>query len=279
MKGPRHVGWLLWLAAAWAVSAQPVIISEFMASNSRTLADEDGSYEDWIEIANTGGSTVNLAGWYLTDTPANLTKWQFPATNIGSGQFIVVFASNKDRRVPGTNLHTNFRLSADGEYLALVQPDGTTIASEFSPLFPPQAPDVSYGVAVVSTAVSLLAPGAAGRFLVPRDATLGTNWVLPGFNDATWSNVTTGVGFDTNQSPAITNLLGSNVGALMRGSNSTAYLRLPFVVTNAADFDGLLLRMTYDDGFVAYLNGTVVASRNAPGPPSAGGTIANSVAD
>ena len=269
----------LWVAAAGLSGAESVIISEFMASNTRTLADENGSYEDWIEISNTGDTGVNLGGWYLTDDVTTLTKWQFPATNIGPGQFIIVFASGKDRRIPGTNLHTNFKLSAGGEYLALVKPDGSSIASEYAPLFPPQAQDVSYGVAVVSSPVTLLAPGAAGRFLVPRDGALGTNWVLPAFNDATWSNVTTGVGFDTNQSPVITNLLGSDVGARMRGSNSSAYLRVPFVVTNAADFDGLTLRMFYDDGFVAYLNGTVVASRNAPGPASAGGNFANSASD
>src|SRR3954453_13888019 len=112
------------LLLAKAASAD-VIMPEFMASNSRTLKDEDNSFEDWIEIANNGTSVVNLGGGYLTDTASHLKKWQFPSTNLNSGGFLVVFASNKDRRVAGAPLHTNFRLSTGGEYLALVKPAGT----------------------------------------------------------------------------------------------------------------------------------------------------------
>ncbi len=125
----------------------PPYISEFMASNTRTLADENGDYSDWIEIYNPGSLTVNLEGWYLTDTTNDLTQWRFPATNLAGGGFLLVFASEKNRQVPGARLHTNFRLSTDGEYLALVKPDGVTIASEFRPAFPGQVPDVSFGFA------------------------------------------------------------------------------------------------------------------------------------
>ena len=122
-------------------------ISEFMASNTRILADETGQFPDWIEIYNPGAAAVNMAGWSLTDNANNLTKWIFPATNLPSGGFMVVFASGNNRRVPGAPLHTSFSLSASGEYLGLVKPDGVTIVSEFRPAFPGQVPDVSYGVA------------------------------------------------------------------------------------------------------------------------------------
>lgn len=113
--------------------AQPgLLISEFMASNTRILADEDGEFSDWIEIHNPGANTVNLDGWFLTDATNDLTKWRFPATNLNAGGYLVVFASNKDRRIPGARLHANFRLTSSGEYLALVQPDGTNIASTFA---------------------------------------------------------------------------------------------------------------------------------------------------
>ena len=125
----------------------PPYISEFMASNTRTLADENGDYSDWIEIYNPNPTPVSLDGWFLTDSTNDLTKWRFPATNIAGGGFLVVFASQKDRRTPGTRLHTNFRLSAEGEYLALVRDDGNTIASEFQPVFPSQVPNVSFGFA------------------------------------------------------------------------------------------------------------------------------------
>ncbi len=99
--------------------ARPIVaqvwISEFMTAGS-ALKDEDGSTPDWIEIWNTDGSTVNLNGWHLTDKTGNLTKWTFPATNVASGQFLVVFASGKNRAVAGAPLHTNFKLSSSGEY-------------------------------------------------------------------------------------------------------------------------------------------------------------------
>ena len=122
-----------------------VTLNEFMAVNTRTLVDQDREYSDWIELYNAGSQPVNLAGWYLTDAKGNLAKWAFPSTPIASGGFVIVFASGKDRAVPGQELHASFKLGSDGGYLALVEPDGTTIASEFAPAYPRQFGDVSYG--------------------------------------------------------------------------------------------------------------------------------------
>ena len=131
------------LSAAPARS-QP-FISEFLASNSRILADVDGDFTDWIEIQNPANSATNLAGWYLTDNPANLTKWRIPPVNIPARGFLLVFASGKDRTNAAAQLHANFSLSAGGEFLALVQPNGTSIATQFTPEYPDQAADISYG--------------------------------------------------------------------------------------------------------------------------------------
>ncbi len=120
-----------------------VIISEFVASNDFTLFDEDGDDEDWLELYNDGLNPVDLTGWHLTDDAAELDQWTFPAVTIDPNEYLVVFASKKDRTSP--NLHTNFSLSAGGEYLALVMPDGVTIADEFSPEYPSQSTDISYG--------------------------------------------------------------------------------------------------------------------------------------
>ncbi len=122
------------------------LISEFMASNKTTLADEDGDFSDWVEIRNPDGTAVSLAGWYLTDNAKKKTKWAFPAVTIPANGYLVVFASGKDRRVTTGNIHTNFSLDADGEYLGLVKPDGTTIASEYAATYPPQVTDMSYGI-------------------------------------------------------------------------------------------------------------------------------------
>lgn len=147
-------------------------LSEFMAKNT-TLGDEDGTFSDWIEIRNAGPCPVNLDGWSLTDNAAQLTKWRFPATNIAAGQYLVVWASDKNRRIPGLPLHTSFKLSDDGEYLGLVRADGSTIAAHYSPTFPPQLSDVSFGLPSDRSTNSFLAwptPGAANS--------PGTNFVV-----------------------------------------------------------------------------------------------------
>lgn len=133
------------LSLGGSVKAEP-IISEIMASNVKSLADDDGAFSDWIEIFNPDPLPVDLGGWYLTDNASAKTKWQFPAVTLNSGGTLVVFASNKNRRDPSRLLHTNFALSAGGEYMGLIKPDGATVASEFAPTFPAQFDDVSYGL-------------------------------------------------------------------------------------------------------------------------------------
>src|SRR5262245_54956071 len=74
-------------------AAEPVTITEFAASNANGLRDENGDTSDWIELFNGGTTNVNLNGWFLTDSPDNLTKWRLPATNLGPNLFLIVFAS------------------------------------------------------------------------------------------------------------------------------------------------------------------------------------------
>ncbi len=130
--------------AAGSLRAEPVI-SEFMASNRATLVDADGEFSDWIEIHNPDPVAVDLSGWALTDTAGSPFKWRFPAVAVPAGGYLVVFASNKNRAVPEAELHTNFALSAGGEYLALIRPDGSA-AFAYAPSFPAQKDDVSYGL-------------------------------------------------------------------------------------------------------------------------------------
>ncbi len=124
--------------------ADPVI-TEFMAANSANLRDDDGAFSDWIELHNPDPFPVNLEGWYLTDSASNTTKWRLPGVTLPADGYLVVFASNKNRSDPSSPLHTNFALSAGGEYLGLIKPDGTTVASEFAPEYPSQQDNVSFG--------------------------------------------------------------------------------------------------------------------------------------
>ena len=120
------------------------LIAEFQAINNSTLIDEDGDFSDWIEIRNPQVQPVSLAGWHLTDDLRDLTKWQFPAdVTIDGHDQLLVFASGKNRVAgPQAQLHTNFRLSGNGESLALVRPDGVSIVQSYAP-YPAQVANQS----------------------------------------------------------------------------------------------------------------------------------------
>ncbi len=122
-----------------------LVLTELMAVADENRRDEDGAPSDWLEIANTGSQPQSLLGHYLTNNRNNLTQWEFPDVDIGAGSYLVIYASAKDRT--GQELHTSFALDRDGEYLALVAPDGVTVVSEIAPQYPEQFEGVSYGVA------------------------------------------------------------------------------------------------------------------------------------
>ena len=129
-----------------------VVITEFMADNDGTLTDEDGDYSDWIELHNNGTDPVDLDGWFLFDD-SDALGWRFPASVLGAGEFMVVFASGKDRARAGGELHASFRLDSSGEYLGLYQPDRVSVVAEYAPGFPPQREDYSYGLEMEGGAV------------------------------------------------------------------------------------------------------------------------------
>ncbi|HVR76403.1 MAG TPA: lamin tail domain-containing protein, partial [Planctomycetota bacterium] len=125
-----------------------LVIGELLASNGNGLRDEDGEASDWIEIENRGKLVVNLSGWSLTDDRTEPGKWTFPEVSIGPGEFLVIFASGKDRRPSfGGILHLSFKLSAAGEYLGLYTPESPRqVLHEFAAQFPEQRRDISYGL-------------------------------------------------------------------------------------------------------------------------------------
>jgi hypothetical protein len=105
---------IIFCASFAPVSAQ-VVINEYSVSNLGTIQDNYEEYEDWIELYNKGGFTVNIGGFYLSDQPDAPLRWQFPAgTTIPSGGYLLVWASGRDE-VLGGNYHTNFRLSQTKE--------------------------------------------------------------------------------------------------------------------------------------------------------------------
>ncbi|MEE8575999.1 MAG: lamin tail domain-containing protein, partial [candidate division Zixibacteria bacterium] len=194
------------LAANWQDIRTHLVISELMARNSTTLLDGDGQSSDWIEIYNPTDSAVVLDDWYLTDSSANLTMWQFPnGLKIEPGDFLIVFASGKTYELyphnypyvdPAGYYHTNFNLDKEpGEYLALLASDGQTVVHEYTPEYPLQLPDISYGLPQHAT--NLVPIGATASYHVPTsdNAALGTDWTAVDFNDSAWGTGETTIGF------------------------------------------------------------------------------------
>ncbi|MCO6477016.1 MAG: CotH kinase family protein [Phaeodactylibacter sp.] len=123
-------------------SAAPLAINEFMASNGRTITDEAGEYEDWVEIYNYGAEAVYLGSRYLSDNPDNPGKWQFPDIWIQPGEFLLIWCDDDEDQGP---LHTTYKLDADGEYIGIFD----EAANNYAPIdgleFGEQAADQAIG--------------------------------------------------------------------------------------------------------------------------------------
>ncbi len=284
---PRPFLCLIVLVLSLAVVRQAkaqVYISEILADNQvNSLVDEDADHSDWMELWNSGASAVSLNGWYLTDNSGDLHKWRFPvatpAVTLAAGGRLIVWASNKDRRLAVNKLHTNFRLSKSaGSFLALVQADGLTIAHSFT--YPQQVQDIAYGIVAQTQYQILVAPGADGKAKVPLSAAdmpvsapvNASDWRHQDFNDGAWQAGQTGFGYDTLNAYGSLIGPGGDLQAAMNGINSTALIRIPFNVTAPASIAALRLSMKYDDGFNCYLNGNLIQSS------SSGGTAWNAAA-
>ncbi|NLH41465.1 MAG: hypothetical protein GX448_06460, partial [Planctomycetes bacterium] len=128
-----------------AADSPALLINEVMASNSVSGKDAQGDYDDWIELHNPGAVAVDAGGLYLTDNPAQPTKWQIPAnrptlTVIPPKGYLVIWADGEPAE---TGLHAAFQLSADGDQVALFAADGVTLIDRVE--FSQQRTDVSYG--------------------------------------------------------------------------------------------------------------------------------------
>lgn len=157
---------LLWAAlapAAHADTSLPLQINEVMGSNDGFLKDGDDDSPDWIEIRNPNTTDVPLSGYRLADES---NVWIFPEQTLPAGQVLLVFASGKDRRVPGAPLHTSFSIRGEGELLQLLTPEGTVTDSV--PASVPYPDNVSYGRATGGGAFGYFrtpTPGAANGAL------------------------------------------------------------------------------------------------------------------
>jgi len=156
-------------AANQQQASKPLVINELMASNSSTIQDQQGQYDDWIEIYNFGSSAINIGGMYLTDDLSTPTKWRIPennpsATTIPAHGYLLIWADND---TADSGLHANFKLDAGGEEIGLYDSsatgiDGSTLIDSIT--FGKQTSDFSYG----------RFPDAADNWRIFPTATAGT---------------------------------------------------------------------------------------------------------
>ncbi|MDG2122662.1 MAG: cadherin domain-containing protein, partial [Verrucomicrobiales bacterium] len=178
--------------------------------------------------------------WGTSDGGDSINTWQ-NTTSVGTGTVGNGYSLNLTGLNPGTTYFFNF-LGTNG--------GGTTASATRS---------------FTTTAVpadTLVAASAPATALVPTDASLGTSWLSASFDDSSWNTGRTGAGYETGN--GYQNLIDLDLESTMFEKNPSAYIRIPFAAPRALDYDTLTLRMQYDDGFVAYLNGIEIARRNAP---------------
>lgn len=118
-------------------------ISEIMPSNTYTIKDNDNEYSDYIEIYNGYNNAINLKNFMLSDNEYKTNKWAFPDITIDSNEYLIIYASGKDKCDLETKIcHTNFKLSSDGETITLTD-DANNILSKIS--YEKTSNDIAFG--------------------------------------------------------------------------------------------------------------------------------------
>ena len=147
-----------------------VLINEIQASNSETVFDEDGDAGDWIELYNAGNETVLLEGYGLSDDYEQPFQWIIPDISITPGDYLLIWATGKDRTDESSPLHTNFSINREGEEVLLTHPDGQLL-DEIPPTSIPR--DLSYG----------RYPDGSDQFYFFDEPTPGSPNTDPGFSE------------------------------------------------------------------------------------------------
>lgn len=128
------------ITATGGITAGDIVINEFMASNDATVTDQDGDYDDWIELYNNSGSAIDISGYQLSDDGTDLSLFTFPSgTTLQPNSYIVVWA---DKDVSQSGYHADFKISAGGETIYLTDASQTIIDSV---AFGTQTTDVAFG--------------------------------------------------------------------------------------------------------------------------------------
>jgi hypothetical protein len=279
--------------------AQPVGDSKMLRINEWFANGDVLFNDDFIELFNPHALPVNLSDLYLTDNPETQPdKHGLGPLSFIAGRGFAVFRADS-RNQPG---HVDFRLSADVEMIGLLDselkgidrviygpqttnvsqgriPDGTD-SLEFFEL---PSPGVSNRSSVLSSfTVTTLCSEEADKYVVVPTGDISQAWKTEvDYDDSAWtfsSGRTGGIGYERNS--GYENLIDIDLGAQMYRINTTCYVRIPFRVdVDLNSIVELILKIRYDDGFIAYLNGVEVARRNFSGTPAWNSTASTDHSD
>ncbi len=249
-------------------------INEIMPDNEASAQDETLAYPDWIELHNPGDTTVDLAGWTITDYRLEPEKHTLGDLSIEPGGFLVLWADE----LPDTGAnHLGFKLSGDGGEVAVYAPDGRGSIVTYGPMAADfsiaRVPDCCEGegcltydfrgspgesnVEPVYEDVTLLAAGSTWKYW-DQGTNPGAGWQAAGFDDAAWPVGAAPLGYgDTHLVTTV------GYGADPNAKYTTTWFRVTFDVPSV-ELASLTLSLLRDDGAVVYLNGAEVARDNLP---------------
>ncbi len=116
-----------------------ISINELLPVNVSIAPDQDGEFDDWIELYNKSNTERDISGYFISDNKDHFSKWQFPSgTAIPGKGYLIIWADGDSAQV---GLHTNFKLSSLGEEVLLSTPEGTLIDKV---IYPGQSIELSF---------------------------------------------------------------------------------------------------------------------------------------
>lgn len=245
---------MLLLGAAFCVQAPAqVVVNEVLALNHGSVLDADGHPSDFVELHNTSRESVSLQGHYLTDDPAQPTRWRFGNVAISGLGYVVVWCSGKDRP-SGPAPHTSFKLARQGGQVLLVAPDAVTIMSSLP--YGKRDADVSQGRAQLVEPTQLVGPGSQG-FWRKSSKAKNTDWTRVEYDRSSWVRGPFGVGWGKGH--VAPDRLRTE---LPRDGRPHIQLAIEFDVDDPFRWHHYVLDMAFLDGFIARLNGHELGRSN-----------------
>ena len=166
---------LTFLCYTTTLTSQSIFINEFMASNDATIADENGEFDDWVEIYNAGTAAFDIGGKFVTDDLSEWNQWQIPTDNptlttIPAGGYLILwFDGDEDQGI----LHVSPKLGGGGEQIGIYDTDGTPIDTL---TYGEQSQDISEGRfpngSLTFVKFASPTPGAANSEPAPEEVAL-----------------------------------------------------------------------------------------------------------